>query len=190
MKFIYRDLFLVLWVTWGIYWVLAARDVKANVWRESRASRLSHIIPLLFAGFLLSQPGAHFFGLSRRLWPLGHVPFWVGAIITAAGFVFCVWARIHIGRNWSGTVTLKEGHELITSGPYSVVRHPIYTGLLLGFAGTAIARGDWQGVLAFVIASVTLWLKLQIEERGMRRQFGNAYETYSQRVSMLLPFIL
>jgi protein-S-isoprenylcysteine O-methyltransferase Ste14 len=190
MKFIYHNLFLVLWLSWGIYWLVTSQNVKANVWRESRASRLLHVVPLLLAGLLLMQPGSNFLDLSRRLWPVGNGPFWVGASITALGLVFSVWGRIHIGRNWSGTVTLKEGHELITSGPYAWVRHPIYTGLLLGFAGTAIARGDWQGVLAVVIASVTLWLKLRVEERGMHKHFGDTYKVYSQRVPALLPFIL
>ena len=108
---------------------------------------------------------------------------------TAAGLLFTVWARIHIGRNWSGTVTIKEGHELITSGPYAIVRHPIYAGLLLAFVGSGLARGEWRGVLAVVIAFLALWRKLRLEERWMREQFGPAYQAYSQRVAALIPFL-
>lgn len=184
-----RYLFLIMWIGWAIYWWVTARNVKANTWREPLASRLAHVSALVLAGYLLWKPRIPIPGLDKQLWPSGAAPFWIGAGLTAAGLLFSVWARVHIGRNWSGTVTLKEGHELITSGPYSLVRHPIYTGMLVAFAGTAIARGDAQGILAFLIAAVTLWLKLRFEERGMRRQFGGAYEAYVCRVRALIPFL-
>ncbi len=92
--------------------------------------------------------------------------------------------------NWSGVVTVKADHELITTGPYTIVRHPIYTGLLLGFVGSAIARGEWRGVVAVVLVLASLWRKLLLEERWMREQFGEAYETYRRRVRALIPFVL
>ena len=101
-----------------------------------------------------------------------------------------MWARVHLGRNWSGIVTVKEGHELITGGPYAIVRHPIYTGLLLAFIGSALARGEWRGVLAVAVVLAALWRKLGLEERWMREQFGSAYQAYSQRVAALVPFLL
>jgi protein-S-isoprenylcysteine O-methyltransferase Ste14 len=79
---------------------------------------------------------------------------------------------------------------LITSGPYRWVRHPIYTGLLLGFAGSAIARGEWRGVLALLIVAAALWRKLKVEEQGMRQIFGDAYDAYSRRVAALIPLLL
>src|SRR5208283_1839808 len=109
--------------------------------------------------------------------------FWVGAALTATGLLFTVWARIHIGKNWSGIVTIKEGHELITTGPYAIVRHPIYAGLLLAFVGSALARAEWRRVLAVAIAIWAFWHKLRIEEQWMREQFGNAYQEYLQRVA-------
>jgi protein-S-isoprenylcysteine O-methyltransferase Ste14 len=86
--------------------------------------------------------------------------------------LFTVWARVHLGMNWSGTVTVTEGHELITSGPYAVVRHPIYTGLLLAFGGSALARAALRGILAVALAFWSLWRKLRIEKTWMREQFG------------------
>jgi protein-S-isoprenylcysteine O-methyltransferase Ste14 len=97
---------------------------------------------------------------------------------------------VHIGTNWSGTVTIKQGHELVTTGPYALVRHPIYTGLLLALAGSALARGEWRGALAVLIALLALWRKLRLEEHWMREQFGEAYRAYSRRVAALVPFIL
>ena len=87
-------------------------------------------------------------------------------------------------------MTIKEGHELITSGPYAIVRHPIYTGLLLAFVGSAMARGEWRGVLAVALVLWALWRKLRLEERWMREQFGEAYQEYCRRVSALIPFVL
>ena len=116
--------------------------------------------------------------------------FWIGAAVTAAGLLFAVWARRHIGRNWSGQVTIKSDHELVTTGPYGMVRHPIYTGLLLAFAGTALAVGEVRGLLALAIACAALWRKLKLEERYMREQFGEAYVEYTRRVAAIIPFLL
>jgi len=114
---------------------------------------------------------------------------WTGAAVTLYGLLFSVWARHCLGTNWSQAVTLKEGHELITSGPYALVRHPIYTGLLLVVLGCAIARGEWRGLVAFAIVFGELWHKLSLEEKWMREQFGESYTAYSQRVSALVPYI-
>jgi protein-S-isoprenylcysteine O-methyltransferase Ste14 len=149
-----------------------------------------HIVPLSIAVILFSKPSLSIALLGKRFLPLTEWPFWVGLSLTAGGLLFTVWARLHLGRNWSGTVTIKQGHELITSGPYAFVRHPIYTGLLLALLGSAIARGDWQGVLAFALAAGALWHKLRLEERWMRDQFGDAYDAYAQRVKALVPFVL
>jgi protein-S-isoprenylcysteine O-methyltransferase Ste14 len=97
---------------------------------------------------------------------------------------------VYLGTNWSGTVTIKQDHELITGGPYRFVRHPIYSGLLLAFIGTALARGEWRGVLAVALTFVAFWRKLRIEEQWMRQQFGVAYEEYARRVAALAPHIL
>ena len=127
---------------------------------------------------------------EQRFLPSSDLFFWSGAAITAAGLLFCVWARRYLGGNWSQAVTVKQDHELIQSGPYRFVRHPIYTGLLLAFAGSAIARGEWRGLLAVALMFVTLWSKLRLEEKWMRAQFGASYEEYSRRVSALVPGIL
>jgi protein-S-isoprenylcysteine O-methyltransferase Ste14 len=116
--------------------------------------------------------------------------FWIGAIIAVGGLSFSVWARRYLGKNWSQAVTIKEDHKLITNGPYSLARHPIYTGLLFGFVGTTIALGEWRGVIAVALVFGVLLHKLKLEERWLHEQFGESYEIYCQRVSALVPFII
>ncbi|MFT3904859.1 MAG: isoprenylcysteine carboxylmethyltransferase family protein [Steroidobacteraceae bacterium] len=186
----YSLVFPLLWLCWAAYWLIRARDVKQVVRIESRASRYGHVLPLVVAGLLVGVAGLPVPFLERRLWPWHPWQFWAGAALTSAGLLFAVWARLHIGRNWSGMVTVKQDHELITGGPYALVRHPIYTGLLAAFAGSALARGEWRGILAVVIVFFTLWRKLRLEERFMREQFGPAYDDYSRRVRALLPWLL
>jgi protein-S-isoprenylcysteine O-methyltransferase Ste14 len=187
MPIIYRLLFPAMWLSWAIYWSLAARGARATERREPMGSRLLHVVPLLLAAYLLwadHVPGPF---LDAPLYAGAPWQFWAAALVAAAGLGFTVWARLHLGRNWSGTVTIKQDHELIQTGPYALARHPIYTGLLVAFVGTACARGEWRGVLAVVIAWAALWRKLGVEERWMVEQFGERYEEYRRRVPALLP---
>ncbi len=191
MTLAHQYLFPALWFAWASYWWLLSGNVKATIRREPLLSRLLHMVPLLLAMLLLWLPSSAIPSvLTIRLMPWVEWEFWVGAALTAAGLLFTAWARIHLGRNWSGIVTVKHDHELITSGPYALVRHPIYTGLLLAFIGSAFARGEWRGVLAVLIVLLALWRKLKLEERWMREQFGAHYDAYGQRVAALIPFVL
>ena len=95
-----------------------------------------------------------------------------------------------IAGNWNSDVTLKRDHELMVDGPYRWVRHPIYTGILVALAGTALAVGEWRGVLAVALAFAAFWRKLRIEEALMRRQFGESYARYADRVPALIPFLI
>jgi protein-S-isoprenylcysteine O-methyltransferase Ste14 len=137
MALLYRSLFPAMWLSWAIYWFWAARHAKATERREPIASRLLHIVPLLVAVWLLWGGRVSVAFLNERLFPWAPWEFWIGALVTAPGLLFTVWARIHLGRNWSGTVTIKQGHELIETGPYALVRHPIYTGLRGGYRPVA-----------------------------------------------------
>jgi protein-S-isoprenylcysteine O-methyltransferase Ste14 len=128
--------------------------------------------------------------LFERFLPRTASVFWIGALLTAVGLGFSAWARVHIGRNWSATVTVKQQHELIRSGPYAIVRHPIYSGILLAFIGSALARGQWRGVLALAIVIVALWRKMRLEERWMSETFGDEYQRYRARTAALIPFLL
>ena len=187
---IYRYFFPALWLAWGAYWLAASSGVKSAVRSESQASRLLHIVPLLLAGWLLASPHARLALLAEHWVTASPWIFWAGAAVTLTGIGLTIWARVHLGRNWSGIVTVKDDHELITSGPYRLVRHPIYAGLLLGFAGSALARANVAGLLAVAIVLWALWRKLRLEERWMTEQFGSRYQNYSQRVSALVPHLL
>jgi protein-S-isoprenylcysteine O-methyltransferase Ste14 len=188
----YQVLIPGMWLAWLILWWGLSRTVKTTERRESLASRLSYTVLLVLGFALLSIRNPRIPPLDERFLPTDERHIWagIGAAITLAGLLFTVWARVHLGKNWSGTITIKQGHELIASGPYSVVRHPIYTGLLLAAFGQAVFEGQWVRLIAVGIIFAGFWRKLRIEERWMRRQFGDAYETYSQRVSALIPFIL
>jgi protein-S-isoprenylcysteine O-methyltransferase Ste14 len=190
MTYLYRYLFPALWLTWVAYWWLAARNVKPTVRQEGEGSRALHVVPLALAAALLFLPRSPIAILGERFVPYVAWTFWVGAALTLGGLLFSVWARVHLGRNWSAYVTVKEGHELVTDGPYRYVRHPIYTGLLLGFIGSALARGEWRGIVAVALAVFALWRKSRLEEQWMRERFGTVYEDYARRVAALIPYLL
>jgi protein-S-isoprenylcysteine O-methyltransferase Ste14 len=165
-------------------------NVKRTERQESAVPRFARLILVLCAAVLLWLSHLPFAVLNKRFLPHGTWSFWTGAAVTVCGLLFSIWARRHLGKNWSQAVTLKENHELVTSGPYALLRHPIYAGLLLGVVGCAIARGEWRGLLAVALAFAALWPKLKLEEKWMRAQFGESYETYSRRVAALVPHII
>jgi protein-S-isoprenylcysteine O-methyltransferase Ste14 len=184
----YRHLILALWCAWALYWLITAVSAKTTQRRESPGSRLAHLIPLVIGGVLIAWQQTRWPWLAARLWPRSFTLYCVGVALLAAGLAFAVWARVHLGRNWSGTVTVKEGHELIRSGPYACVRHPIYTGILAAVLGTTIASGSVQAALGLVVIAAALLRKLRIEERFMRETFAGEYERYSAEVPALIPF--
>ncbi|HEY7479981.1 MAG TPA: isoprenylcysteine carboxylmethyltransferase family protein [Gemmatimonadales bacterium] len=177
-----------LWLSWLIYWWVSARSVKANRWREPLGSQLLHRVPLMLAAILLGAPGWLPAPLTRRFLPPGPLVPALGVALLAAGLGFSVWARRHLGENWSSHVAVKEDHALIRSGPYGHLRHPIYTGLLLAFAGTGLAIGEWRAVLALPLALVAFAWKSRREEQQMRRLFPE-YERYRRETAALIPFV-
>ena len=167
-----------------------AGNVKETVKTESSLSRLTRSFSIILAAILLALPQISIAFLGLRFLPLNIIYFWIGAIITAGGLYFSVWARQYLGNNWSQAVTIKDDHKLITNGPYALVRHPIYTGLLLGFVGTALALGEWRGVISVVLVFCVLLHKLRLEDKWLLEQFGSEYEVYCQKVSALIPYII
>lgn len=177
------------WVAVGLVWLIGAFTTKTTVRRQSVGSRLFEILPMVVVFAL-------FFG-NRTLLESTSVRFvpetlgWrsLGAALTVAGVAVAIWSRFYIGRNWSAAVTVKEGHELIRSGPYSVVRHPIYSGFLLALLGTAIYAGEVKGLIAVAIALIVWKIKSLKEESFMESEFGEQYLQYRREVKGLVPFI-
>ena len=179
--------------SWGIFfvvWLLAAVFTKRTVYHESAARRLRYIIPILlgcylvFRGYRLRPP------FNTYLIPQTDAILVAAAILCLCGLGFCLWARAVLGRNWSGTVTLKEDHELIVRGPYRLVRHPIYTGLLAMLMATWMEQAHIAGMLGLIFVFVSFWIKLNYEEDVMRNQFPKQYADYQERVKRIIPFVL
>lgn len=178
-----------LWGAWFIYWHVAAFGTKPVWRREPVASRLSHIIPLVLGVWLFIRPEAAGPVLGAPILPYADSFPVIGALLVAAGLGFAVWARVHLAGNWSGTVTLKQDHELVRSGPYTLVRHPIYTGLLLAAAGTVVAIDRWSALVGLVLWAAAFLRKIAIEEHFMAEAFGPAYADYSRTTARLVPYL-
>jgi protein-S-isoprenylcysteine O-methyltransferase Ste14 len=190
MLWLYESLFPALWIGFLLYWQVKAAGTKATKRLEPASSRIVRAVVFLSAIVLLSWPHIPVSWLYRQFLPQTAWTFWLGAALTTAGLLFAVWAREHLGTNWSRSVTIKQDHQLIVTGPYAFVRHPIYTGILAGFLGSALAIAQMRGIVAFALISLVLWYKLRMEEQWMRTQFGAPYEAYSRRTAALVPFVL
>ncbi len=189
MLWFYGSFFPAVWILFFLYWQIKAVHTKTTQRLEPAASRILRVFIFLIAIALLSTTRIPLPWLYRQLWPVGLWPFWVGTAVTIAGLLFAVWARENLGGNWSRSVTIKRGHELITTGPYAVVRHPIYTGILTGFLGMAIAISQVRGFIVFVLVFLALWIKLRMEEQWMRSQFGETYAAYAHHTAALVPYL-
>jgi protein-S-isoprenylcysteine O-methyltransferase Ste14 len=178
---------------WGVLilmWLIGVISTKATARRASLASRLVLLGPIAAAYLLVNAhviPRAWF---VTRVWPHTTAIQLLGLAVTILGCVFAIWARLTLGSNWSGLPAVREGHQLIVRGPYKLVRHPIYTGLLLGLAGSAIASGisAWIGI--WILVAISYTVKIQQEEQLMMQTFPNDYPAYRRRVKALIPGVL
>lgn len=175
-----------MWIAWVVYWLVAARDVKRTRWRQAPGSEALHGIPLLICTVLWLAPRWQPAALTAPLLPPGPFLPLIGTAIVAAGIGYASWARVHLGRNWSSKVVLKEDHVLIRTGPYRLVRHPIYAGMLLALLGSALAVGEWRGFLALVFALIGVLFRVRAEETRMTETFPE-YADYKRQSSALVP---
>ena len=174
--------FAVGWAVFWLYWLVAAFSMKRG---RMPWSRELHIRVVMFVVvILLIRLGAfRGHGLNTDPWRAG-----IGLILFALGLGFAIWARMHLGRNWGSPMTQKDEPELVTSGPYHLVRHPIYSGIRVAGVGTALAL-SWLGLPAVVLAGVYFLYSAAIEERYMTEQFPDNYPAYKRSTKMLVPFI-
>ncbi len=176
-----------IWEALGLVWLIGLAFTKRTVRSQNYGTRAFHLV-LALLGFALL--GSNYFRqgwLGMRFLP--DTPTWAvtGLALTLVGCLFAIWARLTLGGNWSGRATVKAEHELIVSGPYALARHPIYTGLLLAAAGTALARGEWRCILGIVLIALAFAVKIGQEEKLMLQTFPHAYPQYRERVKALIP---
>jgi len=176
-----------LWVSWFVIWILWAFATKRTERRESSPSRLSYTVLNVAAFWLMFAGDVPQAWLRTRLYSPTLWTNWLGIAITAAGLLFAIWARAYLGRNWSGTVTVKVGHELIRSGPYRRVRHPIYSGMILAMLGAALVRHQARGLIAVVLLYAGFTIKSRIEEQAMTATFGPEYAQYASTTGAIIP---
>jgi protein-S-isoprenylcysteine O-methyltransferase Ste14 len=183
------QLFAIIWILWIISWVLASfwsgRTQKHVMTWESGRYRFSILV-----GAILFMPWTGKVLGEEPLWQFGNLGIYVLAALTLAGISFTWWARIHLGRFWSNAITHKEDHLVIDTGPYGLVRHPIYTGLIAGMLATGVAVGTVTAMLGAMLISVGMWQKARMEEAFLTAELGaDAYGSYCRRVPMLIPFL-
>jgi protein-S-isoprenylcysteine O-methyltransferase Ste14 len=177
-----------LWIAFTLYWSRTSIGDSTIARSESRGSRFIHET-LVNSAFLLLflQIFPHIPGLTHRLLPASTILTTEGLILQIAMFILAIWARFHLGHYWRGVIAILGNHQLIRSGPYRLVRHPIYTAMLGMFVGTAIVSGGLYALLGVVLAAVAYWRKVRIEEHYLHQAFGEEYAEYSRITPALVP---
>jgi protein-S-isoprenylcysteine O-methyltransferase Ste14 len=174
-----------LWAGWLAYWVGAAFFVNSTKSSEGFLGRAQHLAPLAVGFFLIFHDPT--WTLLPGRWRHGGAAGYAADAVTAAGLLFAVWGRVHLGRYWSGIITLKEGHRLIRTGPYRLVRHPLYTGFLTGVVGAALAAGTADAALGTLVVLAAYVVKIRREEALLAREFGDEYARFRREVPALVP---
>jgi protein-S-isoprenylcysteine O-methyltransferase Ste14 len=171
------------WALFWLYWLIAAFSMKHGHVPWAREFRIRAV--LIVAVVVLIRVGAfRHGGITHDTWRAVS-----GLVLLAAGLAFAIWARVHIGRNWGTPMTEKDDPELVTSGPYRLARHPIYSGILLAGTGTAIAL-NWQWLIAVALAGGYFGYSATVEERYLTKRFPDNYPAYKRKTKMLIPFAI
>lgn len=185
-----RSLVTIGWLLFFAYWWISAIGVKRNVRRKSWGSEIGFRLLVIAAIIVIARlPGSREFFQKHTPPPIGSIQGAVGVIVCYAGFAFAVWARRHLGRNWGMPMTFKQGHEMVTTGPYRYVRHPIYTGMMLALLGSAVVAGTpW--LLVFLGMVIYCVYSARTEERLMLENFSEPYAEYKKRTKAFIPFVV
>jgi protein-S-isoprenylcysteine O-methyltransferase Ste14 len=178
---------LIPWYVLAIYWTISALRVKRTKVQEDAGGRLFHIGMMALAFFLLFSHRLDIGPLGLRFAPVSAWLRTPGIVLTFVGAAVAIWARYSLGQYWSARVTLKIDHQLIRSGPYGWVRHPLYSGLLMAMAGTALVVGEWRAALGVVMALAEFSRKAAKEEALLAGEFGERYEEYRRYTGFLVP---
>lgn len=181
------SIFALLWGGWGISWFVAAVWRDRAVKQPARGSQLTYRLLTALGAVLLFRPLPRLVPRDPRLWPASESAEWVLIGLTAAGLAFTWWARIELGRLWSGAVTRKADHHVVDTGPYRLTRHPIYSGLMLATLATMLSLARASAIAGLALIWIGLYLKARLEERFLREELGAPYDEYARRVAMLVP---
>jgi protein-S-isoprenylcysteine O-methyltransferase Ste14 len=178
-----------LWAALGIVWLAGALTAKPAARRQSLNSRLLQTA-LGAVAILIGFTKFFSFGWLRRPFvPSSPGVIYTGLVLVFVGIGFAIWARLCLGGNWSGTITVKENHTLVKKGPYVIVRHPIYSGLFVALVGMAIVFREVRGLIGAGLLLVMFGIRLRMEERFMTEEFGSEYGEYKAHVKGLIPFV-
>jgi protein-S-isoprenylcysteine O-methyltransferase Ste14 len=175
------------WLVFLGYWLIARFSVNRMERPEPGGTLILRILIMAGAYWLLFQQDPRFGILNRRFIPQDDRIVLAGVLLTWSGVAFAIWARYHLGKFWSATVALREGHQLIRSGPYANIRHPIYTGMLTAVLGTTLAVGRYRALIAFVVILAAFIAKSRQEEKLLDAQFGPAFEQHRRHTGFFLP---
>lgn len=178
-----------LWLVLCAVWLVGMFMTRQTVRRQTGASRIFYMGLVLLGAWLLFRGRSGIAWMDGAVFPVTPVIAIAGLVTALAGIAFAIWARLILGANWSGTITIKQGHTLVRRGPYRIVRHPIYTGLLVAWAGTSLTIGTVRSILSLPLLAFAFWLKTRMEERFMVEEFGDDYLRYSHEVRALIPFV-
>lgn len=179
----------LIWLAWVVSWVVAAFWSGRTKTHVATADSWVYRLPILLGAIFLMPLTARLLG-ATPLYDVGTAGTYALALVTVLGISFTWWARIHLGRFWSNAITHKEDHRIIDTGPYGMVRHPIYTGLIIGILATGFAVGTWTAILGALFVSFGEWQKARMEEGFLSVELGQeAYRSYSRRVPMIVPFL-
>ena len=175
------------WAVFGCYWFVQGVRAKRAASKEPLSDRLVHIAMMAAAAYLIAANDPRLGRLNERFLPDAPWMAGFGVALTLAGVGFAIWARYHIGQYWSARVSIVAEHRLIRTGPYAHIRHPIYTGILLGLAGTALVVGEYRALVGLALALYGLARKAQKEEAFLAAQFGPEFEEYRRHTGFCLP---
>lgn len=181
-----RYVVIACWAAYLIYWNAIRFSAKRIVRQDSAWKRVAGTVALIVIFMAATKAGL----FRHRVVPASAVYGIVGAAVCLAGTILAIWARRVIGRNWSPRPAVTEAHELVTNGPYSVVRHPIYAGILLILTGTLLVVGRTAWLAMLVVALVWIYRRVLKEEALMTQIFGPAYAEYRKRTKAIIPFLL
>lgn len=176
------------WAAFAFVWLVASFGNKAAAQKQSAGSRALQLGLEIVAFVLLFDPDTAVGPLRWQFLSHSIAASGAGLALTVVGLGFAIWARFYLGSNWSAVVTVKQDHELVRSGPYAFVRHPIYTGICLAFLGTALYVGEVRALVGLVLSAMGYKLKSLTEEAMMEREFAE-YQQYKREVKALIPFL-